>query len=400
MSEVLLRSVLPWGGTECDLRIRDGRIVEMARGLTPGADAEEIDAAGCMALPGLVNAHTHMDKTLWGTAWHPHQAGPSVMDKITNERRVLKTLGLSAQTQSARLARHLVACGTTHVRTHVDIGPDVGLDNFHGVQRMRGSHRDVLDIEIVAFPQTGVMIQPGTLDLLQQAVSEGAEVVGGIDPIGLDHDPKGQLDGIFAIASQHGIGIDVHLHDRGEMGAVTIEMIVERTRALGLAGKVTVSHAFCLASVDPARRDQLVDMLVEQDIAIMTHGPGGGTPAPPVRLLHERGVRVFAGTDGVRDAWGPLNGGDMLERAYLVAYVNGLRDDPGIELALNMVTRAGAEVMGVKSYGLEPGCAADLVVLEAETAAEAVVSHPVRRLVIKHGNVVARDGRCLLPPVD
>ena len=143
-----------------------------------------------------------------------------------------------------------------------------------------------------------------------------------------------------------------------------------------------------------------MDLLVEQDIAIMTHGPGGGTPVPPARLLHERGVRVFAGTDGVRDTWGPLNSGDMLERAYLVAYLNGLRDDPGLELALDMATYAGAQVMGVDRYGLEPGCVADLVLVEAQTAAEAVVAHPPRRLVLKNGEVVARDGRCLLPGTD
>ena len=400
MGELLLRSVRPWGAAVGDMRLQDGRITEVGPNLVANSSAEEFDAAGCLALPGLVNAHTHIDKTLWGTPWHPHQAGPTVLDKITNERQVLKALGLSAETQSARIVRHLIACGTTHVRTHVDIGPDIGLDHFHGVQRMREAHREWLDLDIVAFPQTGVMSQPGTLDLLEQAACEGAEIIGGIDPMGLDRDPKGQLDGIFAIASRHGLGIDIHLHDIGEMGAVTIEMIAERTRALALQGKVTVSHAFCLGSVTPARRDRLVELLVELDIAVMTHGPGGSTPVPPVRLLHESGVRVFAGTDGVRDTWGPLNSGDMLERAYLVAYVNGLRDDPGIELALNMATYAGAQVMGVEHYGLQPGCVADLVLLDVETAAEAVAAHPPRRLVLKRGNIVARDGLCLLPPLE
>ena len=165
-----------------------------------------------------------------------------------------------------------------------------------------------------------------------------------------------------------------------------------------MRGRVVISHGFCLGSVGPARLAGLVTLLNEQDIAIMTHGPGGGTPFPPARHLHQHGVRVFSGSDGVRDAWGPLNTGDMLERAFLVCYVNGFRDDPSIELSLRMATIAGAQVMGASDYGLDNGCTADLVVVDGETLAEAVVSHGPRRLVIKRGRVVARDGQCLLPP--
>ena len=399
MTDLLLTGVRAWGfgPAPTEIAVSAGRIAAIGTGL-PRDGAEEFDGAGCLALPGLVDAHAHVDKTLWGTPWHPHQAGPTLVDKIENERRVLKTLGLSAEVQSARLLRHMVARGTTHVRTHVDIGPDIGLTHFHGIRAMREAHRDWIDVEVVAFPQTGVMIRPGTLDLLEQAVREGAEVVGGLDPVGVDRDPKGQLDGIFAIADRHGSGVDIHLHDRGDLGAVTIDMIVERTRALGLKGKVAISHAFCLGMLDRPRLDGLLDDLVDLDIAIMTHAPSGPTPFPPIRLLHDRGVRLFSGSDGVRDTWGPLNTGDMLERAFLLAYRSGFRHDPDIEIALHMATYGGAQVMGAAGYGLAVGAAADLVLVEAETAAEAVAFHPVRRLVLKRGRVAARDGRATMPP--
>lgn len=398
MTDLLLSGVRAWGfgPAPTDIAIAGGRIAAIGPGL-PRDGAELVDGTGCLAIPGLVDAHAHIDKTLWGTPWHPHQAGPTLLDKIENERRVLKTLGLSAEVQSARLVRHMVARGTTHVRTHVDIGPDIGLAHFHGVQAMRDAHREWIDVEIVAFPQTGVMIRPGTLELLEQAVREGAEVIGGLDPVGVDRDPKGQLDGIFAIAGRHGCGVDIHLHDRGDLGAVTIDMVVERTRALGLKGKVALSHAFCLGMVDQARLDGLISDLLELDIAIMTHAPSGPTPFPPIRLLHDRGVRLFSGSDGVRDTWGPLNTGDMLERAFLLAYRSGFRDDPSIEVALRMATYGGAAIMGAADYGLAVGKAADLVLVEAETAAEAVAFHPPRRLVLKRGLIVARDGRSLLP---
>ena len=398
MAELLLRGARLWGGgDEADIAIHDGRIAAIGAQLPAAADAQVIAATGCLVLPGLVDAHAHLDKTLWGTPWHPHQAGPSLIERIDNERRVLRELALSPELQSARLLRHMVACGTTHVRTHVDVGPDVGLAHLHGVQAMRARHRDWIDIEIVAFPQTGVAIRPGTLALLEQAVREGAEVIGGLDPIGVDRDPKTQLDGIFAIAARHGCGVDIHLHDRGEMGALTIEMIAERTASLGLAGRVAISHAFCLGMLEPARLEAITRLLVDHDIAIMTHAPAGATPFPPVRLLHERGVRLFTGSDGVRDTWSPLNNGDMLERAYLIAYRNGFRDDAGIELALRMATYGGAQLMGCRDYGLHVGAVADLVLVEAQTAAEAVAFHPPRRCVLKRGRVVARDGRSLLP---
>lgn len=397
MQDLLIRGAGSWGAETADIAVRDGHIAAIGTDLPAAPGDEVIDAHGYLVIPGLVDAHAHIDKTLWGTPWYPFQAGPSLMDKISHERKVLGSLGLSPETQSSRLLRRLIACGTTHVRTHVDVGPDVGLAHLHGVQATREKYRDWIDIDIVAFPQTGVMIRPGTLELLEQAVREGAQVIGGLDPVGVDRDPKGQLDGIFAIAGRHGCAIDIHLHDRGDLGAVTIEMIAERTRSLGLAGKVAISHAYCLGAVEPAQLGSLVALLLENDIAIMSHAPSGPIPFPPIRLLHERGVRLFSGSDGIRDTWGPLNNGDMLERAYLLAYRNGFRDDPGIEIALRMATYGGVQVMGAAGYGLTTGSVADLVLVEAETAAEAVTYHPLRRLVLKRGLVVARDGCALLP---
>ena len=393
MSDVVLDRVRPWGGGETRLVIRDGRIVD-----GPAAEgATAIDGGGMLAFPGLVDAHCHIDKTLLGTGWHSHRAGPTVPELIRNEREVLSALALSPAVQAARVVDRMAARGTTHCRTHVDIGPELGLTHFHGICETRERVADRMDIQIVAFPQTGVMTAPGTLDLLDQACAEGAAAVGGLDPIGIDRDPVGQLDGLFAIAERRGVEIDIHLHDRGELGAVTIDMVHERSHALGLKGRVALSHAFCLGSVDEARLDELTAKLVDQDIAIMTHGPSGSTPFPPVRRLHDAGVRLFSGSDGVRDSWGPLNSGDMLERAFLVAYRNGFRRDGDLELCFRMAGEFGAGIVGARDYGLDPGCRADLFLVAGETVAEAVAEHPPRALVMKAGRVIAKDGRLTLP---
>ena len=397
-SELLLRGArLPGRPDAADVLVRDGRIAAIGEGLRVGAGAETFGAQGCLLLPGLVDGHGHLDKTLWGLPWRPHDAGPTVAERIANERKALEVLEHSPARQSARLLRHLVARGTTHLRSHVDVGPEVGLAHLDGVQETVHQFRDAIDIELVAFPQTGVMNSPGALDLLDAAARQGVRAIGGLDPIGIDGHPTAQLDAIFALAGRRGCAIDIHLHDRGEAGAATIERIAERTQAMGLQGRVAISHAFCLGMLEPARLEPLIELLLANDIAVMTHAPAGDTPFPPVRLLTERGVTLFSGSDGVRDTWSPLNTGDMLERAYLLAYRSGFRDDAGLELTLDMVTKGGAKVMGVRHYGLAVGAAADLVLVEAETAAEAVAFHPPRRLVLKRGRVVARDGRCVLP---
>jgi len=225
---------------------------------------------------------------------------------------------------------------------------------------------------------SGCLVLPGLVDAHAH-----------IDPMGLDRDPKGQLDGLFAIAGRHGCALDIHLHDRGELGAVTLEMIADRSAALGLRGRVAISHAFCLGSVELARLEALIEQLLREDIAIMTQAPSGTTPFPPLKLLHQRGVRLFTGSDGVRDTWSPLNNGDMLERAYLLAYRNGLRQDEDIATALDLATHGGAQVMGAEGYGLDIGCQADLLLVEAQTTAEEVVMHPPRRAVFKRGRLVA-----------
>ena len=394
----LIRGARVWSGIggaparALDVLIGDGRIEALQAGLSAPDGAQLLDAQGLLLLPAFIDGHGHLDKTLWGRPWQPHSAGPTVADRIANERALLAGLDHSPQRQSEALLRHLVTRGTTAVRSHVDVGPEVGLTHLHAVLATRERCRDIADLQLVAFPQGGVDRHSNTLDLLDNAVLEGAIAIGGVDPASIDGHPTAQLDGVFAIAARRGCALDLHLHELGAVGLAAVDAIIERTLALGLAGRVVISHAFCLGELEPARLDPLLARLAQADIAIMTHGPGGSWPRPPARRLAEHGVRVFCGSDGVRDAWSPLNSGDMLERAFLVAYVNGLRDDAGLELALQMATWRAADVLGLEAGTLDTGAPAHIVAVEAETAAEAVAAHPPRRWVMRAGRMVARDG--------
>ena len=392
MSDLLIRNVRPMAGRTADVLVRGGRITRIAPAIEPLAGVPVEDGAGDVLLPGLVEAHTHLDKTLIGLPWYVNEVGPNLLDKIDNERTSKRRLGIDPYRQSARQVVQSSALGTTHFRTHVDVDTDHGMWGIEGVMRMRADFSDLAEVEIVAFPQSGLLRRPGTLELMDEAMRLGAAVVGGLDPCAIDRDPKGHLDAIFALAERYGKPLDIHLHEPGEMGAFSMELILERTRALGLKGRVTVSHAFCLGRDDLA--GPLIDELAALDVAIMTTGPAS-RPAPPVKRLTQAGVRVCSGSDGIRDTWSPYGNGDMLERAMLVGLRNNLRRDDEIALALDTCTRGGAAVMALEGYGVAEGCRADLVLVPGETLAEAVVTRSPKRRTIKAGRVVARDGRCL-----
>ena len=393
-ASLLIRNVRPWGGQRVDILIEDGRIARMELDI----DAEGVvveEGGGALALPGLVEAHTHLDKTLLGMGWRPHQAGPRLVDKIETERRLKKEWGIDPARQSARQAALSVAKGSTCIRSHVDIDTEVGLTGIEGVAATREACRHAVDIEIVAFPQSGLVSRPGTLELMESALANDADVVGGLDPCGIDRDPKGQLDAIFSLADKYGKPIDIHLHEPDELGALSIEMIVERTRALGLQGRVVVSHGFCLGMADRARAQGLVELLAREEIAVATVATAS-RPVPAAAELREAGVTLCAGSDGIRDSWGPYGNADMLERAMLLGLRNNFRTDADVEYALWVCSYGGAKATGIEGYGLEVGCNGDLVLVDGETPAQAVIDRPPRRLTVKRGRVVARDGNALL----
>jgi cytosine deaminase len=377
-------------GSRSDIEVEGGRIAALLPASPSTPDA--VDLAGTIVLPPLVDGHIHLDKTLLGLPWVPNQsAGNTVSDRIEAERRVRAARTVPEFETGSNLVRQVVASGTLHMRTHVDIDNQLGLRNFHEVLKIREHFRDIVTIEIVAFPQSGILRSPGTAALLDEAIAQGAGLVGGLDPVGIDGDLDGHLDTVFAIASRRGAGVDIHLHDGGEAGLAQILAIAERTAASGLQGKVAVSHAFALGSVSTDSVTRAADTLARVGVAIMSHGPGGAT-IPPLKLLREHGVEVFGGSDNIRDAWSPFGNGDMLERAMLIGYRANFRHDEELALAFDMVTAAGARVLGLPDYGFKVGGPADFVTVEATTLAEAVATRKRRSLVVKAGRIVARDG--------
>jgi cytosine/adenosine deaminase-related metal-dependent hydrolase len=393
--ELLVKNVRKNGET-VDILVADGRIKAIQQGASPSSDVKVIDGGGRLIFPGLVDAHAHLDKNLLGLPWYEHPVGLGLVEKIADERNARIRLGIDFREQAARQLRMAIAFGTTHIRSCVDIDTDGKLAGFEGVMRAKEDFKGSIDIQTVAFPQSGMLIRPGTVDLMEEALKNGADCVGGIDPSLIDRDPVEHVNVIFNLAEKYDKDIDFHLHEAGALGAFSIELIADRTKAIGWQGRVAIGHALCLGDVDEAYLKRLIDLLLENRIVIASNGPGGYRNSPPVKRLKEAGVVVCCGVDGVRDTWAPMNMPDMLMRTYIVAYRNGMVADSELEMALDISTYGGAAGIRLENYGLDTGCNADFFLVDGEVAAQAVIDRPPRWLVVKNGSVVAREGECMV----
>ncbi|MFC9699612.1 amidohydrolase family protein [Streptomyces sp. NPDC056943] len=386
---VVFRNVRPFGAAKpTDLVVVDGRI---ANGPAPRG-AKVVEGGGRIALPSLVDAHIHPDKTTWGGSWVSRRPASSIADYVAQDVELFKAQRRPVAERAYGLMSHAVARGTRAMRAHADVAPAYGLAGVEGVAEARKRLRHALDVQIVAFPQHGVIRTPGTAALLERAAREGTiDMIGGIDPIGFDQALDAQLDLVFGIADRHGVGVDIHLHDRGEKGIKAMRGIIDRTRALSLAGKVTVSHVFCLPGLSDRELGSLATDLGDQDIALTTVAPSDSLVLPIARL-REHGVRVGLGSDGVRDSWSPFGNADMLHRAQLLGWVTDVRLDEELSDCYRVAAHGGADVMGLAHADLTPGAPADFVLVRGECLPQVVVDMPQRDMVVHGGVVVARNG--------
>jgi cytosine/creatinine deaminase len=339
--DLLIRSVRPWPGMPdapvMDVLCRDGLICRIAADLPAEPDVPETAGGGGALVPAFVDAHAHAGAV-------------------------------------ASLPR-LAAAGTMLARVHVPVDAGARLGRLEAALAARRAHEGRIAVQLVAFPARGVLHERSAEDLLDAALGAGADLVGGLDPAGTDRDPVRHLDVVFGLADKHGVDVDLHLRDPGELGAFEIELICERVAVLGMRGRVTLSHCDALGTVPAERRERLVDLLAEHDVAVTTV-PGDGTPLP-LLALRRAGVRLGIG-----------HGGDPLGGAALLAGGNDLRERTLVEMCVDVAGRGGAVALGERDHGLIEGNAADLVVLPVDTVAAAVTERPAPTLVVRAGRLV------------
>ena len=380
----LFRNALCQDGEVRDLAVQAGRFVAQQ---ALGDDAMVVDLGGLLVLPAFVDGHIHLDKSFVGDRWRPHRPAAGLAERLMIEKRLLADALPVAERADALLAQ-AHGLGTIAMRSHVDIDASLGLTNLHAVMAACEPWRGRVDVEIVAFPQAGILASPGTADLLDAAIREGAHVIGGLDPSAFDGDADAHLDVVFGIAERHGVKIDIHLHEPGHQGIEQLRRIAERTKAAAMHGRVVVSHAYALGDIDADEATRTADLLADAGVAIMTNAPGNRA-FPPIAALRDAGIRVFAGNDNIRDAWWPYGDADMLGRAMLIAYRSGFFTDSELAIALDMATTEAAAVLGREGYGIAPGNEATFVIIDAQNAAAAVAAPPHHRRLVQRGVITA-----------
>jgi cytosine deaminase len=381
-------------GSRGALVVADGRIAAILVAADTAPSPVTIDLSGALVVPGFVEGHIHLDTSFYGDVWRPHKPCTNGFD--VHERVAFQAQNLAeAAPMEVRAKNQLELClanGSTQMRSHVMVDGTVGLKSLETILKVREAYKDLIDIQLVAFPQNGILRSPGTAQLLDDAIEAGADLVGGLDPATFDRDIEKHLDVVFGIAEKRGVDVDIHLHDPGTLGVFEIEQIAARTRALGMEGHVAVSHAYSLGDVSADSLKKAADDLARSGVSIMTNAPGS-RPFPPVSVLRQAGVNVFSGNDNIRDSWWPYGDGDMLSRAATIGYRSGYYTDDELLTAFDVVTAAGAKALRLEGYGVQVGAKADFVALKAEHIPEAVVGLPRHRSVFKNGNLVAKDGK-------
>jgi cytosine deaminase len=393
MKRILTNGRIQGAEETSSLVITDGVISEIVAGTDPLPEADRIeDLDGEIVIPGFVDGHAHVDKSLLGEPWVRRTTEAVAMDQMFQDQ--LKQWEMPTSPVKVRARRFIEECvkaGTTTLQTCADVAPQIGLSGVEALLELREEMKDLVDIKVIAFAQMGLQVYPGTEELVEEAARMGVDGVAAVDPADVDHDAIKTLDAIFRIADTYGTKVDFHAHEAGHLGEWLVDRIAERTKALGFQGKVTLCDLFCLSGASPQSLDHLSHTLSDAGIGVAI-GVHGLLPVPDVRRLHSDGVALCLGSDSSRWLWAPWGDGDILQRAMMMAYKQYWRTDDDLEFALRMATQYGRRFVGVPEVGIEVGAPADLVVLPGQALAETVVFPPQRSLVMKGGAVVARHG--------
>ena len=392
-----VRACRPWGGELSDIQLADGRIAAVQpHDPTAEVSGAVVEGRGRLVLPSFTDAHCHLDSTRVGLPFRPHTGAPGVWAMMLNDRAHWRHAEVGLAERTTHLLGVMAARGTTTVRSFAQVDVDARLERLEAVLAAREAHADRVSVQVVAFPQAGLFREEGSVAVLEDALRAGADAVGGIDPCALDRDPVRHLDTVFGLAERHQVPVDVHLHEPGELGRFSADLIVERTLALGMQGRVTISHGYGLFD-DPAAVDGVVERLAEADIALTTVAPGRPVPLPLERLV-AAGVRVGLGQDGQRDYWSPYGNGDMLDRTWQLAFTHGFRADGLVEHCAAVASVGGRSVVDPDAArlasvtdrpGVGVGDPADLVLVGGEAVTAAVMDRPADRTVLRGGRVVA-----------
>lgn len=366
-------------GAPVDIGIEKGRIAAIGPKLA--ADGREIDLENRMVSPGLIETHIHLDKS-------------SILDRCKAEKGDLEeAIGEVAKAKKAftpedvyrRAKGTLEKCivnGTTHMRTQLEVDPGIGLRGLEGVWPLIAEYKWAIDIEICIFPQEGLLNNPGTDELMVQALKKGGRVVGAAPYT--DTNPQGQMDRVFALAREFDIDVDMHLDFGPSPENLDLEYVCELTDKFKYGGRVTIGHVTKLSAANPGRFAKAAKRMADAGVALivlpstdlylmgrhMDHNVMRGVTAAH-KLLHA-GVNCALSTNNVLNPFTPFGDCSLIRMANLYANIGHVGARSDIRECFNMITDRSARLMRLKDYGIDVGNAADLVVFDCADSEAAV----------------------------
>jgi cytosine/creatinine deaminase len=376
-----------------DIAIDNGLVKEIDHHLTLHG-REEWNLNGSVVLPGLVDAHVHLDKT-FSTTFNKSGTLQEAIDTWRQEKPHLTYEGYAARMMQAMQVA--VTKGTTHLRTHIDIDSESGFAALEAMLDVREKFRHRLDVQVVALGQAGLSDEE--TQAMGAALEMGADIVGGAPA--LLPEPRQSIDVIFELAERYGKSIDLHVDETEDPNSLTLEYLAEKTIQHGMQGLVAAGHCCSLAFVDDATADRITGKVKDAKLHIITLPSvnlvlmgRGMNPVPRgltrIKELLGAGVNVAAASDNVRDPFNPLGNYDLLHTANLTAHAAHMTGAKELEVCLNMITSNAAELMGLENYGLFEGGKADLVVIDAVSVMNMLAGVPERLATFKNGELIIR----------
>lgn len=401
--DLLIHNVRVWDDQPLmKIGIKDGKIAAIDESIE-GSAAESIDAGGRAVIPGLIEPHLHLEKAML------HRRLPARLGTLEEALRVTGILKSKQEREdvldrSRQVLDMAVQNGTVAIRAHPDVDLIQGLIGVETLLELREEYKHLLDLQIVAFPQEGILKSEGTYDLMEEAMRMGADVVGGCPYNELSwDDTRRHIDMVFAMALQHDASVDMHADfsdETTDRRFASAAYIAQKTIDTGYQGRVSLGHVTSLGSLAPDELKPIIDLLREADISIVTLPAtdlylGGRNDdrnrrrgLTPVRALSSAGVNVAYSSNNVRNAFTPFGKADMLVIGNMLAHVIQFGTPEDQAAVLQMGTKNAARAIGIeRDYGIAVGKQADLVILDTYQVADALLDMPSRSWVTKRGKI-------------
>lgn len=405
MSLKIINVTLPDRKDYWNVATADGCITEItAAGSQLPATDETIDATGKLLIPGLVDAHVHLDKALLLDRYPAVEGTFSEALQKTFQAKQEYTVA-DIQARARTIIERAIAFGTTAMRTHVEVDPILQLKSLEALLPLKQEYAWGIDLQLAIFAQEGITNQPGTTDLLRKAMAMGGDAIGSAPYT--DPDPEENIRIVFDLAREFDRDVDFHLDFLDDDEPLLLPLVIEQTLKRNWRDRVCLGHMTKLAGLPPDHLATFIPQLKEAGIAILalpatdlymmarrdTHNVRRGVA--PIDYLAEAGVKVGLATNNVQNLFTPFGDGDVLKICTLLAQVLQLGTTASHQLCLDMATIRAARAIGIDNYGIETGKAADLVLLEANSVSQAIGTAPNSRTTIKRGKIVAQSNYSL-----